>query len=81
MENFPNRLFIIQIILLLLIVYCNCKGLDTTLRKYANRGEIVDDLFKPDQKLGEGSFGYVWKGKLIIISFQVNFIRIKLHCR
>lgn len=70
MEHFHNRLFIIPIILLLLlIVHCDCKGLDTLLKKYANKGGIVEDLFKPDQKLGEGKFGFVWKGKLIITSF------------
>lgn len=71
MDKLINSMPIACMGLLLFIVYCNCitildkiqaSAISNKIQVYADHGDIIDGLFKPERMLGEGGFADVWKG-------------------
>lgn len=52
----------ISIILILFRAYCNCIKFEQEIKAYADDGDVIDGFFRPDHKVGQGSYGLVWKG-------------------
>lgn len=65
----------ISIILLLFVFHCNC-DLESDIQSFANNHSIIDDIFRPDRKLGRGTFGIVFKGINCLYSFN-NLLKLK----
>lgn len=72
MENFQRRhgLFT-AILILLLIVYCNCKNLEERIQDYVDKEEIISNIFQPHEKVGEG--GAVMQMDIVVYQGKNSF--------
>lgn len=79
MNNIIRHLFA-GIILLRILLAVHCANevehpeIEKEINKYVITGDAIDGFFKPNQMLGTGDFGGVWKGKKM---FYDNFFKKK----
>lgn len=59
--------------LVLFVINCDCLSLQDEIKSYADHGDVIDGFFKPYRKLGEGTYGLVWKGIQRSIHLKENY--------